>query len=168
MIEVWKDVSGYEDYFKISNLGRVFSKRTNKILKFSKSGPYLAISTRLNGRNSKSICLRVHRLVAIAFILNPLNLPEVNHIDGNKSNNRIDNLEWCTKQDNIIHAFETGLNKARQGVDSYQSKLSENDVRDIRRSWEEGVSQVILKDRYNVSKATIQGIIHRKTYKNVL
>ncbi|WNL63116.1 HNH homing endonuclease [Citrobacter phage Ci1] len=167
MKEVFKDVVGYEEYFQISNFGRVFSKRSNKILKYSRSGLYLAISTKLNGRG-KSTCLKIHRLVAEAFIPNPNNFSVVNHKDGNKHNNHVDNLEWCTQKENMIHAFDTGLKVPIVGVDMYNSKLSEQDVRDIRRLWKEGVSQVKLKNMFNVSKTTIQGVIHRKTYKNIL
>lgn len=109
MIEIWKDAKDYEEYFQVSNFGRIFSKRTNKILKTNVSFGYLSFVTRFNGRNSKSKCLKVHRLVALTFIENPDNKSDVNHIDGNKLNNNVDNLEWVTESENVIHAYNTGL-----------------------------------------------------------
>lgn len=106
MQEIWKDISGYEGLYRVSNLGKVESLRNNIILKQSptKDG-YLAVGL----CNGKTKTCRAHRLVAIAFIPNPDNLPEVNHIDGNKTNNSVDNLEWVTPLENTHHAIRTGL-----------------------------------------------------------
>ena len=108
--EEWRDVVGYEKYFKISNKGNVFSKRSNKVLKLhTHPNGYYIFSTHLDGRKSKAICFKVHRLVAKAFIDNPENKPVVNHIDGVKLNNNVNNLEWCTHKDNTKHAILMGL-----------------------------------------------------------
>ena len=83
-----------------------------KILKTSKTSVgYLTVSLCKNGKKKS---FRVNRLVAIAFIDNPDNKPQVNHKDGNKENNTVDNLEWCTCSENQIHAFKTGLNKVSE------------------------------------------------------
>lgn len=114
MEEEWRDVIGYEGLFKISNLGRVKSfrvKEEGKPIKtlIHKSG-YEVFCTRVGGRkNGKSKVLRVHVLVAKAFIDNPENKPYVNHKDGVKNNNLPDNLEWVTNQENIKHAYDMGL-----------------------------------------------------------
>lgn len=71
----------------------------------------------------------VHRLVAQAFIPNPNNLPQVNHIDGNKENNCITNLEWCTREDNIKHAYKIGLNPSRKKIIEYIDKLEERIIK---------------------------------------
>ncbi len=105
--EEWEDVVGFEDYFKVSNLGRVSSKRTGKILKLHKRRDRrVTVAVSVSGIK---ITFSLHRLVAQAFIPNPENKPEVNHIDGNPSNNTQENLEWVTASENIIHAVNNGL-----------------------------------------------------------
>lgn len=135
MEEIFKDVVGFETLFQISNLGRVFSKRSNKLLKLhtSKTG-YVTLATKIGGRHGFNKCFKVHRLVAEAFIPNPASKPQVNHLDGNKGNNIASNLEWATAKENIVHAFSEGLNTARKGAASPNAKLSESDVREIRLS----------------------------------
>lgn len=109
-VEVWKDVVGFESLFLVSNFGEVYSKRSSKILKQNlHSNGYFTIATKIGGRKGKSICFKVHRLVAEAFLLNIENKPFVNHIDGVKTNNNLNNLEWCTAKENTKHAILTGL-----------------------------------------------------------
>lgn len=123
MEEIWKDIQNYEGYYQISNLGNVKSlhygskvnnpnwdKLPSHLLKqkVSTSG-YLRVE--LYKQKSRK-CFYVHRLVASMFIPNPLNKPEVNHIDGNKLNNCVDNLEWTTISENQIHAIKNGLRKS--------------------------------------------------------
>lgn len=118
MEEVWKDVVGYEGKYQVSNYGNVKSLRMwssvqkryiqrERVLKpyASKSG-YLQVGLKVE--NTRKLGL-VHRLVAEAFIQNPDNKREVNHINGNKSDNRVENLEWNTSQENTVHAYKNGL-----------------------------------------------------------
>lgn len=114
---MWVTVKDNENYM-VNEIGDVFSKRRNMILtpKRNHDG-YLRIHL---WSNNKAVFVSIHRLVAKAFIPNPENKPFVNHKDGNKQNNRVENLEWCTQSENIRHAFETGLSKPQ--VNSKKSK----------------------------------------------
>lgn len=123
MKEIWKDVVGFEEKYMISNLGRVYSKITNKILTPVKSQNdflgYYGVTFRF--ADGKPHTKKIHRMVAEAFIPNPDNLPCVNHIDGNKLNNCVDNLEWCDRKYNAKHAYDNNLN-------GYKDKLHNNFV----------------------------------------
>lgn len=98
MKEVWKDIKGYDGY-RISNLGRVFSTKSNKYLSQSVVGQgYLRVYLWAGDKQKGEL---VHRLVAIHFLDNPNHFPQVHHIDENKQNNRIDNLAWVSAKDNM-------------------------------------------------------------------
>ena len=124
MEEVWKDIKGYEGLYKVSTYGRVksLSRSGNgykeKILKGYNTGKdrkYVCVKLYDKFGNKKNY--KIHRLVAEAFLDNPNNLPQVNHIDGDTFNNNINNLEWCTNEENQKHAWKTGLQKVRQGIE---------------------------------------------------
>lgn len=110
--EIFKPILGYEDTYKISNYGRVvsLSKKVNyyqeKLKSFEISRGYPRVSLWKNGKGKHFF---IHRLVAEAFIPNLENKPQINHINGIKTDYRIDNLEWCTSKENIIHSHITGL-----------------------------------------------------------
>ena len=99
MKEIFKDIKNYEGLYQVSNLGRVYSIRNNKILKpkLNKCG-YLSVNLKYKGSH---VTKSIHRLVAQTFIENPYNFPQVNHIDEDKTNNCVDNLEWCSAKYNI-------------------------------------------------------------------
>lgn len=110
-MELWKKVEGYESY-EISNTGKVLThnwmnRGITKVMCPSKYRGYFQVNLWKNGKQK---CMRVHRLVADAFIPNPDNLKEINHIDGNKENNHVSNLEWCTREHNLKHSTENMLN----------------------------------------------------------
>jgi hypothetical protein len=126
-MENWKDVVGYEGLYQVSNLGRVRSHE-NKVTYSEIHGVrkwkqrILKQNLTVNGfkvdlyKDKKRKSMHVHRLVAEVFIDNPNNEPQVNHIDGNRLNNHIENLEWCNSKYNINHAFDNGLTSSNENV----------------------------------------------------
>ena len=108
--EEWKPIEESNNIYSASNMGRIKNNITGNVLKpidFSKG--YKKVNLHLE--NGKRLTRQVHRLVAMAFIPNPENKPEVNHKNGNKSDNRVDNLEWVTSEENRKHAYDTGLQR---------------------------------------------------------
>ena len=105
--EIWKDIPGYEGRYKISNYGKVWSNFKKDFMSISvdKDG-YSRVALFKDGKQKQ---LQVHRLVALTFIPNPENKPEVNHKDRNKSNNNVENLEWVTQSENVAHAYRHGV-----------------------------------------------------------
>ena len=126
----WVKIKGYEDFYEISSSGEIRSKDRTVTDKIGRTrswkgktlnpniapNGYYRVSFSIN-RNRKQFY--VHRLIAEHFIPNPDNLPQVNHIDGNKLNNSLDNLEWVTVQDNVIHAYKNGLIKHVSGKEHF-------------------------------------------------
>ena len=100
--EEWRDVVGYEGLYQVSNLGRIFSFNKQSIMKFYDHHGYKRLKLRSLGKNKD---FAVHRIVAMAFLPNPFNLPFINHKDENKENNRLDNLEWCTAKYNADYSI---------------------------------------------------------------
>lgn len=167
MEEVWKEAS-VSRYF-ISNLGRI-KGRSGKILKVYLSGeknPYLHICVYPNGRGFKPKLLKIHQEVAKAFIPNPNNLTIINHKDGNKLNNIVTNLEWCTQQENVKHAFDTGLIVQKKGFESPFHKLTIKDVEYIRKHYIPGDSEFgsrALGRKFNIEHSIILDIVKNKRY----
>ena len=129
MKEIWKDIPNYEGKYQISNYGRVKSLNYNKtkqrkLLKPDIRRDYLCVTLFKNNIRNR---IQIHRLVAIVFIPNKLNLPCVNHIDGNKQNNHINNLEWCTHKENINHAIRTNLRNFNMGKNPNAKKINQYD-----------------------------------------
>ena len=161
MQEIWKQ---YRDtVYEVSNTGYVRNSTTNKIL-----SPTI---TRQNyfrltiWHHKKSFATYVHRVVAEAFIENPENKAIVNHLDGNPSNNRLDNLEWTTISENVRHAYETGL--AKRGEDSVVSKLTEADVFKIIQCMKDGDTVAQTARLFKMSSAAISNIWNGNTWKHI-
>lgn len=150
--EMWK--STVEDpYYEVSNFGRV--RHDGRILSGSihKDG-YMFVNIR--GKQ----CAR-HRLVAEVFIENPENKPFVNHIDGNKQNNSVDNLEWCTQSENTKHAYDSDLQP--KGLSTYKGKFTSEEREQIKNEWDSGAySRRQLAKKYGVSHTCINDIINDK------
>jgi predicted DNA-binding protein (UPF0251 family) len=168
--EIWLGVEGYEELYQVSNLGRV------KSLKYRRTGKekLLTLLTDKYGylhiklcRNYQEKSVKVHRLIAKAFIPNLENKKEVNHIDGIKANNHVSNLEWATRSENMKHAFRTGLwfPNPTKGEEHYQAKLSKEEVHKIcTLYWVEGVSQSKIAKIFNCSQSNIWSIVNGKNW----
>lgn len=169
MIEVWKDAVGHEGRLQISNTGKVRQAKTKKIyktqlMKYEQFSPYV---------NGKKSCILIHRLVGETFISNPENKPQLNHIDGNKHNNHVSNLEWVTGKENVRHAFRMGLSKSNQksGERNSNSKLTEDNVRSIRALMNDdpSLSSYSIKKllKLDVCPATIYSVMIYNTWKEI-
>lgn len=162
-MEIWKSIKGYEGLYQISNKGRVLSRGKKYCKIFLTSKNYCQVSL---CKNSKQKSFRLHRLVAEAFVPNPNNLPQVNHIDGDKLNNNDWNLEWCDNKHNSIHSFQIGL-QSRTGEKNHRTKLKENDIKIIRKARNDGTTLEELAKIYNINKSAISKITTKKTWSHV-
>lgn len=167
-MEIWKTILGVPGY-EISNLGRVrsFKRKAPHIMKplFFHGWNYLSVML-IVGPGRKRDYFAVHRLVAEAFIPNPDNKPFVNHINGIKTDNRVDNLEWCTQKENVQHAFKTGLRK--EGGKNPKSALTDEQAvwcREVYIPDDPEFGQMALAKKLGTSNYTIYLIIHGKHYK---
>lgn len=179
-MEIWKNLStirGFEVYshYEISSYGRFRSidrvypsgrkiKGVLKKIRYNEKGYCIADISYMN----KGGIVRIHKLVALAFIPNDDNKPEVNHKDGNKENNHVDNLEWATRQENIDHSVKNNL--AVKGEDIHNSKLKVDDVVNIRNLYSQQKDSFNYKEvanYYNVGLATIYDVIARRTWNHV-
>jgi hypothetical protein len=166
--EEWKDIVRYEGYYQVSNLGKVKSlgnefSRKERLLKPSlQSKGYLTVVLQKNGIRNMVL---VHRLVAEYFVSNPLNKPQVNHINGVKTDNNIENLEWVYHRENLDHAIKNNL--TLKGEENRNSKLKDVDVVKIHSLLQKGITTKELSESYNVSYSTIDGIRTNRYWKHL-
>ena len=160
MQEIWKRFKDTD--YQVSNLGNVFSVYNGMQLKPFMNDRYLVVDLFAYTVRQR---IAVHRMVAIAFIENPDNKEYVNHIDGNKLNNCVDNLEWVTASENSIHAVATGLSPI--GEAKTLAKLTEKDVLEIQAAFEAGEKDFVLAEKYGVTSGVISSIRLGKTWKHV-
>lgn len=166
-----KEIEGFHGKYFVDENGTIYSVHrqgnTGDPLKHTiKENGYERVTLRDDGKRSSRY---VHRLVAEAFIPNPLNKPCINHKDGNKSNNSVDNLEWVTYSENMKHCFAHGMNHAPcfYGEDSPVSKLKAKDVLDIRELFSKGEKPSELAKRYNVTPEQISNVVKRIHWKTI-
>lgn len=143
--------------------GQIYSSKKNKYIRQRTSiNGYRIVNLSING---KCKTYSVHRLIAQAFIANETNLPVVNHIDGNKQNNNVSNLEWTSMQGNAVHARNMGLISYARGMHTKNGKFTPDTIIEIRNLFNKGVhSQYELAKIYDVSRSAIQQIVTNKTY----
>ena len=166
MTEEWLSVKGYAGVYEVSNRGDV-RRVGGKILspKPGKNG-YKTVTLQLNGYGKKYL---VHRLVAEAFIPNPEDKPYVNHIDADKTNNSVSNLEWATAAENIRHAYNNNLIHQNRGEDNVQCKLSEEDVKWIKANVIKGDKEFgckALAKKFGVTEPHVCCIVNGKKRKH--
>lgn len=182
MEEIWKDIPGFEGEYEVSNCGRVKTKsRPLRYVHAVTREEHVRISEErllliyINGANYKFVQLyknkksknyTIHSLVAMTFLEKKEGDECVNHIDGNKHNNRVDNLEWCTNAYNHEHATRTGLKPS--GSRMANAVLNEKAVLAIRSMIEDGISHTKISKWFDVSRATISLIHEGKTWKRAI
>lgn len=163
-----KKISGYSRYLIDSENGNVYSNTKCKqmyLLKtFTKPDGYLAVSLWDDSvLNRKRKTFLVHRLVAETFIPNPENKLTVNHIDGNKKNNNVNNLEWATAHEQEVHSFALGLNYARKGENANRAELNWDAVHFIRKSYPEYSVNELAK-KFNITPIAIYKILYNENW----
>lgn len=164
---MYKDVVGYEGKYKVSSDGLVLSVRTGKILKPIKMKSGYCYVHLCDGKCNTKLC-KLHRVVAKAFIPNPNNLPQINHINGNKSDNRVENLEWCDAYHNMRHAINSGIMNTL-GENNPSAKLTYNNVKYIRNTYVRGSSvfgTTALAKQFGVSNVLISKIVRGELWNN--
>lgn len=176
-MEIWKDIYNFEGAYQISSFGNIRSldriitnsfgidKKYKGMIRKCRVGNkgYLYCNI-WNNQTYKTV--KPHRLVAIHFIPNPDNKPQVNHKDGNKLNNNVENLEWSTSKENINHAWENGLAISKVGDNMNGAILKEIDI-PIIRELSKSMTQQAIADIFKVNRATIQLVLYGKTWKHV-
>lgn len=168
------DVKGYKGYYKLNKKGEVLSvprngtRKTPRILKqriSSKGYPAVCLS-----KKGKSKWWTIHRLLAIHFIPNPKRKSDVNHINGNKLDYSLENLEWATRRENFNHALKTGLWKSKggnRGVKHRAAQVTEDDVKIIRSQIQEGQRVVDIAKFHNVTPNLISQIKGNRSWKHI-
>jgi hypothetical protein len=167
--EEWRDVDWSDGIYQVSNLGRVRSKERvvirsdgrnltvrAKILRQNKNQGYPSVKMM---KNRIGTTVKVHRLIAKAFIPNPENKKNINHIDGSRDNNSISNLEWCTFSENTKHAYKTGAMTPKKGSENGYAKLTERDIMKIKEMLSsKSVTHREIALKFNVARTTVTAI----------
>ena len=181
-----RPVVGYEDYYMVSSEGNVFSKTRlgGKVRKY-RGGQDTYITKTIRGRwlklqyndrgyrhvslaNTDGIAItsKVHRLVAMAFIPNSDNKPHINHLDSDRANNHVENLEWCTPSENITHAYNNNRMNIPRGESRHNSRLKWVDVERIRELWSTGrYSQKNIASLFKIDPSNVSRIVNNKWWR---
>jgi hypothetical protein len=158
-MEEWRQAIGN---YQVSNLGNVMSPHGRVLRPYCNKG-YMTLAIRIG--KSRSM-VQVHRLVAMAFIPNPENKPNINHKDNNPGNNTVQNLEWCTQKENVDHAIRIGVYKKR-GEDNQSTKLTSAEVLEIRELIVAGRDNYSIAEMYGITYQNVHAIKIRKSWKHI-
>jgi hypothetical protein len=167
--EEWRDIPGFEGIYRVSDLGRVMSLRNKRglgdmVLK-SQGAPYLHVGLWIDGAPKMR---KVHSLVALAFLGPKSKGLCVNHKDGNKFNNSLSNLEYCTQSENIQHSYDMGLHvKTRRGESHQFAKIKNSDIPEIKHMKAEGFTHREIAARFGIDKSGISRILSGKIWRSV-
>lgn len=158
-----KKIANYE--YEVDKLGRIFrvGNDVEKAQSTNRDGYKIVVLY----KNNKSIAKTVHRLVALAFLPNPENKPCVNHIDGDKTNNVLENLEWVTYSENTIHSFKNGLQIPAQGEDVHCAKVTNAQVHEICKLMEQGLRNIEIIEKLGVPKTLLKNIRNNNSWKSI-
>ena len=170
--EEWRSIPEFDGY-QVSSLGKIRGidrlcgnrpgVTKGKILKpFRNKRGYLEVNLY---NNSKSTAKIIHRLVAKAFISNDFNKPQVNHIDGNKLNNEVSNLEWMSNSENQLHAYSLGLQPSRAGENNVKAKITDKSVTELKVLYNSGKTIIDISNIMNINVSIIRNIIYGRTWK---
>ena len=171
-VVIGKDVPGFENLYMALTNGQIWSYTKRCYMsQFKDKRGYMNVELYKDGKTYHS---KVHRLVLSAFVPQPKGKDQVNHIDGIKNNNNLNNLEWVTGKENMQHSFSMGLEKGRKGEEHNMAKLTNEDVLTIRKLYAGGItdsgkkySQRELARMYGLRQSTIWGILHRKNWSHI-
>lgn len=163
---IWKDIEEFDGLYAVSNTGVIRNNKTSKILKqtIHQNGYYM-VSVKPYGRTGKSKTFKVHREVAKAFLNNPDNKPTVNHKDGNKLNNAVDNLEWSTHTEQMIHAYKNKLATPLKGMNNHLSRLTDDQVAEILDN--PHIRNIEFSRRFNIDRSAISKVRSGKNWKHL-
>lgn len=172
--EVWLPVLGYEKYYKVSNFGRVKTlvRHGERGHRFNSYESIVKLCVCATGyyvsgfnKDKKTSTKKTHRIVATAFIPNPLNKKCVNHKDGNKLNNHVSNLEWATHAENNKHAYDKGLKVAARGQLSSNGKYTEDQVRQAKTLFKHGMKPKEIEKIIPIGAGALRGIVYGANWK---
>jgi len=177
--EIWKPVKNYESYYEVSNFGNVISveryiehpthnylKKQKLLTQFDDGRGYKHVKLYDEKGNPRNFT--IHKLVALSFLDNPKNYNEINHIDHDKKNNRVNNLEWITRSENIKHSYQSRDPKTYKGSGNKMSKLTEEQVIQMRKDREvSNLTYKQLAEKYFVGITLVGYIINNKVWRHV-
>lgn len=156
-MEEYKAIDNWNNYY-VSTNGNVKNKHGLVLSPYDRNG-YLHVSLKHNGLKQN---MKIHRLVALTFINNPENKETVNHIDGNKKNNHVDNLEWATQRENNLHAYKTKLKKCTTKKPVQQLTLNNKLIK----TWDSAREAEVEGFNHSAISCCCRGILHYNTHKN--